>query len=179
MTAQIVRALGFSRKLWLSAASLLVIAVSIFFGLVHIMPVRAQSAAENPAQNIADTWQGTLHAGQDLRTVVKISKADGGGYKALFYSIDQGGAPLPVTKITLEGTTVKMSLTMIGGTSGAIAKVTSGPHLQLAGWGMSPCHEESSWFAWRSAAGRRSAAPPTNVHVTQLLPSKLYCLPGF
>jgi hypothetical protein len=48
--------------------------------------------------------------------VVKISKADGGGYKAVFYSIDQGGDGLPVTKITLEGTTVKMSLTAIGGT---------------------------------------------------------------
>ena len=72
--------------------------------------------AENPTQNIADTWQGTLHAGRDLRTVVKISKADDGGYKAVFYSIDQGGDGLPVTKITLDGTTVKMSLTMIGGT---------------------------------------------------------------
>jgi len=26
--------------------------------------------------------------------LIKISKADGGGYKAVFYSIDQGGAPL-------------------------------------------------------------------------------------
>ena len=78
--------------------------------------VRAQAKAENPTQNIADTWQGTLHAGRDLRTVVKISKADDGGYKAVFYSIDQGGDGIPVTKITLEGTTVKMSLTMIGGT---------------------------------------------------------------
>jgi uncharacterized protein (TIGR03435 family) len=48
--------------------------------------------------------------------VVKISKADDGGYKAVFYSIDQGGDGLPVSKITLEGATVKMSLPMIGGT---------------------------------------------------------------
>jgi uncharacterized protein (TIGR03435 family) len=74
----------------------------------------AQSAAEAAAQDIAGTWQGTLHAGTDLRTVVKITKADG-GYKAVFYSIDQGGAPLPVTSITLQGGTVKMSLTGIGG----------------------------------------------------------------
>jgi hypothetical protein len=52
------------------------------------MQVCAQSTAENPTQSIADTWQGTLHAGRDLRAVVKISKADGGGYKAVFYSID-------------------------------------------------------------------------------------------
>ena len=91
------------------------ITLPVFFGLADTQ-ARAQAAAENPTQNIADTWQGTLHAGKDLRTVVKISKADGSGYKAVFYSIDQGGSPLPVTKITLEGTTVKMSLTAIGGT---------------------------------------------------------------
>ena len=48
--------------------------------------------------------------------MVKISKADDGGYKAVFYSIDQGGDGLPVSKITLDGSTVKMTLTMIGGT---------------------------------------------------------------
>ncbi len=78
---------------------------------------RAQAAQQNPATDLSGTWQGTLHAGRDLRTVVKISKADDGGYKAQFYSLDQaGGNPLPVTQITLEGSTVKMSLTMIGGT---------------------------------------------------------------
>src|SRR5580704_10281621 len=106
----------FSRNLLVMSAAIIMIAASIIFGKVSVTPVRAQSKAESPTQSIADTWQGTLHAGQDLRIVVKISKADGGGYKALFYSIDQGGAPLPVTKITLEGTAVKMSLTMIGGT---------------------------------------------------------------
>jgi uncharacterized protein (TIGR03435 family) len=116
MTKQVVRKLDFTRKLLLSMAAIAAIAAPIFFGLVHITQVNAQSAAENATTNIADIWQGTLHAGQDLRTVVKISKADGGGYKAVFYSIDQGGAPLPVTKITLDGATVKMSLTAIGGT---------------------------------------------------------------
>lgn len=86
------------------------------FGLLYVPQIHAQSAAANTTQSIADTWQGTLHADKDLRTVVKISKADGGGYKALFFSIDQGGDPLPVTKITLDGTTVKMTLTAIGGT---------------------------------------------------------------
>src|SRR6202140_5184108 len=116
MAQCISRKLDFSRKLSLTMAPVAVIAGPVFFGLVHVTQVRPQSTADKPATNIADTWQGTLHAGQDLRTVVKISKADGGGYKAVFYSIDQGGAPLPVTKITLEGTTVKMSLTAIGGT---------------------------------------------------------------
>ena len=85
-------------------------------GLSATPPAWAQVAAVNPAQSLADTWQGTLHAGRDLRTVVKISKADDGGYKALFYSIDQGGDPIPVTRITLDGPSVKMSLTAIDGT---------------------------------------------------------------
>ena len=86
------------------------------FGLLQGPQIRAQSPPAGSTQSLADTWQGTLHAGRDLRTVVKISKADDGGYKAAFYSINQGGDPIPVTKITLDGTTVKMTLTAIGGT---------------------------------------------------------------
>ena len=115
MVEQAARKLDLNGKLLLGIAGIAAIA-TVFFSLIHVAQVRAQSPAENPTQNIADTWQGTLRAGRDLRTVVKISKADGGGYKAVFYSIDQGGDGIPVTKITLEGTTVKMSLTAIGGT---------------------------------------------------------------
>jgi uncharacterized protein (TIGR03435 family) len=112
MAQCISRKLDFSKKLLPAVAA---IAATVFFGLAQVTPVHAQATAQNPTQNIADTWQGTLHAGKDLRIVVKISNADGGGYKAVLYSIDQGGDPLPVTKITLEGTTVKISLTVIGG----------------------------------------------------------------
>jgi uncharacterized protein (TIGR03435 family) len=73
------------------------------------------ASAENPAKDIAGTWQGTLNVGRDLRVVVKISKSDDGAYKALFYSIDQTGDPIPVTKFTFEGKTVKMSITAVGG----------------------------------------------------------------
>jgi uncharacterized protein (TIGR03435 family) len=116
MTNLVVRKLHFTRKLLLSLAGWLTVAAVALFGLVDAAQSRAQAQTENKAQSIADTWQGTLHAGQDLRTVVKITKADDGGYKAVFYSIDQGGDGLPVTKITLDGSTVKMTLTMIGGT---------------------------------------------------------------
>jgi uncharacterized protein (TIGR03435 family) len=105
----------FTRRLLLFVAVLSIGSATALFFPVHMTHVRAQAAAQNPPQGIADTWQGTLHAGRDLRTVVKISKADDGGYKAVFYSIDQGGDGFPVTKITLDGSTVKMTLTMIGG----------------------------------------------------------------
>jgi uncharacterized protein (TIGR03435 family) len=93
----------------------LAIALPVSFGLVHVNYVHAQATAPTSAQDIAATWQGTLHAGQDLRIVVKIAKADGGGYKADTYSIDQGGQSIPVDKITLDGGTVKMSIKAIGG----------------------------------------------------------------
>ena len=95
-------------------------AIAMVFGTVHATPACAQAAAQSPAPNTAKdivaTWQGTLHAGQDLRIVVKISKSDGGGYKADFYSIDQGGQPLSADKVTLDAGTLKMSLKAIGGT---------------------------------------------------------------
>jgi uncharacterized protein (TIGR03435 family) len=116
MTDRVVRKLHFTPKLLLRVAGWLTFAAVALFVLIAAAESRAQSPTDNKAQSIADTWQGTLHAGQDLRTVVKITKADAGGYKAVFYSIDQGGDGLPVTKITVDGTTVKMTLTMISGT---------------------------------------------------------------
>jgi uncharacterized protein (TIGR03435 family) len=116
MADRVARKLVFTRKLLLSVAGWLTVTAAVLFILVDAAESRAQTPATNPNQSIADTWQGTLHAGRDQRTVVKISKADGGGYKAVFYSIDQGGDGIPVTKITLDGTTVKMTLTMINGT---------------------------------------------------------------
>ena len=65
--------------------------------------------------DITGTWQGTLHTGKDLRVVMKVSKADGGGLKAVIYSIDQGPQAIPAS-VTLQGTTVKIAVTAIGGT---------------------------------------------------------------
>jgi len=63
----------------------------------------AQAAAPAPAANgIAGTWQGTLHAGRDLRIVMKVT-TDGGAVKATMYSLDQGGQPIPATSASLRG----------------------------------------------------------------------------
>jgi uncharacterized protein (TIGR03435 family) len=121
MTDRVAHKLDLSRKL-LSIAGWTGLAIALVFGPANIIrleaqaPAPAQAPAANPAQSLADTWQGTLHAGKDLRIVVKISKADGGGYKAVLYSIDQGGDGLPVSKMTVDGSTVKMTITMISGT---------------------------------------------------------------
>jgi uncharacterized protein (TIGR03435 family) len=73
------------------------------------------TAAANP-HDLADTLQGTLHAGRDLRTVIKIAKDEKGGYKGVFYSIDQGAQPLNLDSVTLQGSDVKFSLKLVGGT---------------------------------------------------------------
>jgi uncharacterized protein (TIGR03435 family) len=54
-------------------------------------------------KDITGNWQGTLQAGQGLRTLIKISKDDG-KLKAVMYSIDQGGQPIPLSSIALQGT---------------------------------------------------------------------------
>jgi bla regulator protein blaR1 len=116
MTDRVVRKLYFTRKLLLSVAGWLAVPAVTLFGLVDAAQSRAQSPTDNKTQSIADTWQGTLHAGRDLRVVFKISKVDGGGYKGVSYRIDQGGDGIPVEKVTLEGSTIKMALPMISGT---------------------------------------------------------------
>ena len=72
-------------------------------------PAPAQTAPASP-HDIADTWQGTLHAGQDLRTIVKITKDDKGAYKGVFYSIDQGGQGFNLDTVVLNGQDVKFTL---------------------------------------------------------------------
>jgi uncharacterized protein (TIGR03435 family) len=94
------------RKSFLSVAGVIVGAF-VLFGFVT--QNRAQSPSAKQGYRIADTWQGTLHEGRDLRAVVKISKADDGGYQAVLYSIDQtGGDGYIASKVALDGPTLKM-----------------------------------------------------------------------
>ena len=37
--------------------------------------------------DVLGIWQGTLHAGRDLRLELKITQAAAGEYKATFYSV--------------------------------------------------------------------------------------------
>jgi uncharacterized protein (TIGR03435 family) len=66
-------------------------------------------------QEITGTWQGTLQAGRELRTVVKVSRADG-ELKAVLYSIDQGGATMPTSGVTFQGSTLKFTIPGVGAT---------------------------------------------------------------
>ena len=66
------------------------------------------------AQDVTGDWQGTLHAGKDLRIVVKITKDDG-RLNAAAYSIDQGSQVMNTTSVALQGTDFKFSVPSVGG----------------------------------------------------------------
>lgn len=83
-----------------------------------VIAFSALSGSALLAQDITGTWQGTLQAGKELRTVVKISKDDAGALKALLYSIDQGGLGMPSSAVTVQGSTIKISIPGIGGACG-------------------------------------------------------------
>ena len=65
------------------------------------------------AQSAPETWQGTLHAGQDIRLELQITKADG-ALKGKLFPVDQGGGPggMGTTTISLDGGVLKF--TMVG-----------------------------------------------------------------
>jgi uncharacterized protein (TIGR03435 family) len=66
------------------------------------------------AQDITGTWQGTLKANKDLRTVLKITKDDG-RLKVVMYSIDQGAQPINASSAKLDGQIFTYSVDVIGG----------------------------------------------------------------
>jgi uncharacterized protein (TIGR03435 family) len=108
MTEQTGRKLDLSRKLVLSVAAVMVIALPVTFGLVHATQVRAQSAPANPASNIPATWQGILHTNRDYRVVIKIMKAADGTLRATYYSMDGEPGGTPSISATISGSLLKI-----------------------------------------------------------------------
>lgn len=89
--------------------------------LLSIFALSALQGSALLAQDITGTWQGTLkvngpNGSVDLRTVMKISRADNESLKGVFYSIDQGATPVNTTSIALKGSAVKVSITQLNGT---------------------------------------------------------------
>jgi uncharacterized protein (TIGR03435 family) len=102
---------GFRRRMLSGLASIAVALLAGVSGGLSAPLASAQAAAAAPAQNIADTWQGTLHApGKDLRTVLKITTGDKGELKAVFYTIDQTGQPFPTTSVSFQDKVLKYAI---------------------------------------------------------------------
>ncbi len=68
-------------------------------------------------QSLTGTWQGTLQTanGRELRIVMKVSTTDADSLKAVMYSIDQGGQPIPAGAVTRQGSSVSITVPGIGG----------------------------------------------------------------
>jgi non-heme chloroperoxidase len=73
----------------------------------------AAQSTVSPAQ-VADTWQGTLHA-RNLRYVLRIVRTKRGVLSATFFSIDRASDGFPVDAITLSGTNLKFSVSQVNG----------------------------------------------------------------
>lgn len=83
-----------------------------WFGILAVLLCLCGGAK---AQEIVGQWQGTLHAGkQDLRLVMKVFK-DNGSLKADFYSIDQNPTPIHTSTFVRDGSSIKFTINMIGG----------------------------------------------------------------
>lgn len=61
------------------------------------------------AQNPSETWQGKLHAGQDLRLVLQVTTANGAVSGKLF-SIDQGSGGMSTTTLSLDSGVLKFTI---------------------------------------------------------------------
>jgi Protein of unknown function (DUF3738) len=68
------------------------------------------------AQDLSGNWQGTLKAGKDLRIIVNFYKGNKDAWSAKMYSIDQGAQPIEATSVTRQGSSIKVSVELIGGT---------------------------------------------------------------
>jgi hypothetical protein len=107
--------------LWMVGLTLL---LSCFAGSLH---------AQAKDIDVTGNWQGTLQAGRGLRIVMKITKVDG-KLKGVSYSIDQGGQPIPLSSITVQGTSFNFAISAIDvtyvGTLSADGKAITGNQTQ-------------------------------------------------
>ena len=115
MSHQAARRLDLGRKLLLVIGAMVVVAAPVTVGVLHAAGRQAQTAAS--ATGIVGTWQGTLHAPPqgDLRIVIKVSGTSN-DLKAVMYSIDQGGQPIPATSASFADGTFKFAIEFIDGT---------------------------------------------------------------
>lgn len=92
----------------IGALARVILAVALFSSFV--------THAQNSTPNVAGNWQGTLPVGKGLRIVVQVAKVEAGGAQAMFYSIDQSPNGIPISSLTLQGSSIKFAISAIGGT---------------------------------------------------------------
>jgi pimeloyl-ACP methyl ester carboxylesterase len=84
--------------------------------LLGLLLLAFPAAVAQTQPGLEGHWQGTLDAGpMKLRLALHIQKDPGGGLTGTMDSLDQGAMGLPIDKITVEGSSVRLDLNRIGG----------------------------------------------------------------
>ena len=104
------------------------------------------------AQDIAGDWQGALKLGKtEVRVVISIAKAAGGGWTATEVTPDDGSNGVVASSVTLEGSTLKLAFdairatyegTLSGSKKSLEGTLTQGSRFPL---NLERATEESSW----------------------------------
>lgn len=112
-----MRTRGFREKMIHASAFL---AASLLLTVNRTAPVSAQggqaataNAASATSKELAGAWQGVMHAGRDVRMVVRITGDGKGGYTAVFTNADHGES-IPPAALKLEGDMVTVSSAALG-----------------------------------------------------------------
>ena len=86
-------------------------------GFIAALALLAFSVFAQPAPTeLAGDWQGALNAnGTQLRLVFHVSVAADGKLAATIDSLDQGANGIPVQSVTVDGSSVRFEVTVIGG----------------------------------------------------------------
>ena len=85
--------------------------------MLWMVALAALSGSALRAQDIAGDWQGTrFSTGGPVRQVLKISKTADGAWKTVMYNADQSSQPFASSSTTLQGSTFKFEITLIGAT---------------------------------------------------------------
>ena len=99
-------------------------------------PAQPVPSTETERRDIAGQWQGTLPGKKSLRIVLMVAQADH-GWSAKLYSIDQSGYPFPASSVTLDGSSFKCSIDVMGmgfqGTLSADANSIAGTWTRASG----------------------------------------------
>jgi len=107
------------RKLLLAASGWITLATLAGYVPVTVAqspqpaPAAAAAATVHQHGDIAGDWQGTLEAGRSLRLVFRLEKTEK-GWTAKLYNVDQPMQPLNASSVTLDGSTFKLAVEMIG-----------------------------------------------------------------
>jgi uncharacterized protein (TIGR03435 family) len=112
------RTFSFSRRLLLVVAGSMAVAGPVLIVAQTPAPPAIAAAPANEVHargDMAGNWQGTAELGKSVRTVLQIAKTDKGWSGKIFIFGDDGARPFDVASISLDGSTFKFQVPVIGG----------------------------------------------------------------